>query len=113
MASKHAVIRKSKVGFATKAIHAGQVPDPATGAVMQPIYQVSTYRQPGLGAGWKYDYARTINPTRGALERNLSALEGGLEARCFASGMTAIAAVMNLLQSGDHVVVSRNVYGGT
>jgi cystathionine beta-lyase/cystathionine gamma-synthase len=100
-------------GFATKAIHAGQSPDPTTGAVMPPIYQVSTYRQPGLGDGWKYDYARTINPTRGALERNLCALEGGLEARCFASGMSAIAAVMNLLRSGDHVVVSRNVYGGT
>ncbi len=113
MASKHTAARASKTGFATKAIHAGQVPDPATGAVMQPIYQVSTYRQPGLGAGWKYDYARTINPTRGALERNLAALEGGLEARCFASGMSAIAAVMNLLKSGDHVVVSRNVYGGT
>ena len=55
-----------KTGFATRAIHAGQIPDPATGAVMQPIYQVSTYRQPGLGAGWTYDYARTINPTRGA-----------------------------------------------
>ena len=103
----------SKQGFATRAIHAGQVPDPTTGAVMQPIYQVSTYRQPALGAGWPYDYARTINPTRGALERNLAALEGGLEARCFASGMSAIAAVMNLLRSGDHVVVSRNVYGGT
>jgi len=113
MASRHPAIRTGKAGFATKAIHAGQVPDPATGAVMQPIYQVSTYRQPGLGAGWKYDYARTINPTRGALERNLAALEGGLEARCFASGMSAIAAVMNLLKSGDHVVVSRNVYGGT
>ncbi len=113
MASKHTATRTSKTGFATKAIHAGQVPDPSTGAVMQPIYQVSTYRQPGLGAGWKYDYARTINPTRGALERNLAALEGGLEARCFASGMSAIAAVMNLLKSGDHVVVSRNVYGGT
>lgn len=113
MASKKTATRASKTGFATKAIHAGQVPDPATGAVMQPIYQVSTYRQPGLGAGWKYDYARTINPTRGALERNLAALEGGLEARCFASGMSAIAAVMNLLKSGDHVVVSRNVYGGT
>ena len=113
MASKHTTARAQKTGFATKAIHAGQFPDPATGAVMQPIYQVSTYRQPGLGAGWKYDYARTINPTRGALERNLAALEGGLEARCFASGMSAIAAVMNLLKSGDHVVVSRNVYGGT
>jgi cystathionine gamma-lyase/cystathionine beta-lyase/cystathionine gamma-lyase/homocysteine desulfhydrase len=113
MASKRAARRGHSAGFATQAIHAGQVPDPTTGAVMQPIYQVSTYRQPGLGAGWKYDYARTINPTRGALERNLAALEGGLEARCFASGMSAIAAVMNLLRSGDHVVVSRNVYGGT
>jgi cystathionine gamma-lyase/cystathionine beta-lyase/cystathionine gamma-lyase/homocysteine desulfhydrase len=113
MASKRQAIRAGKYGFATQAIHAGQSPDPSTGAVMQPIYQVSTYRQPGLGAGWKYDYARTINPTRGALERNLAALEGGLEARCFASGMSAISAVMNLLKSGDHVVVSRNVYGGT
>jgi cystathionine beta-lyase/cystathionine gamma-synthase len=113
MAKAAHTTRGRKAGFATRAIHAGQVPDPATGAVMQPIYQVSTYRQPALGAGWIYDYARTINPTRGALERNLAALEGGLEARCFASGMSAIAAVMNLLRSGDHVVVSRNVYGGT
>jgi len=113
MAAKRGAARGRKTGFATNAIHAGQHPDPATGAVMQPIYQVSTYRQPGLGAGWVHDYARTINPTRSALERNLCALEGGLEARCFASGMSAIAAVMNLLRSGDHVVVSRNVYGGT
>jgi cystathionine beta-lyase/cystathionine gamma-synthase len=113
MATKRVATRGRRVGFATRAIHAGQVPDPATGAVMPPIYQVSTYRQPGLGAGWVYDYARTINPTRGALERNLAALEGGSQARCFASGMSAIAAVMNLLKSGDHVVVSRNVYGGT
>jgi len=113
MASKRTAARGRKAGFATQAIHAGQHPDPTTGAVMQPIYQVSTYRQPGLGTGWKYDYARTINPTRGALESNLAALEDGLEARCFASGMSAIAAVMNLLRAGDHVVVSRNVYGGT
>jgi len=113
MAAKRTARRGRKTAFATQAIHAGQHPDPATGAVMQPIYQVSTYRQPGLGTGWKYDYARTINPTRRALERNLAELEGGLEARCFASGMSAIAAVMNLLRSGDHVVVSRNVYGGT
>ena len=113
MASKRTATRGRRAGFSTRAIHAGQVPDPATGAVMPPIYQVSTYRQPGLGAGWVYDYARTINPTRGALERNLAALEGGGQARCFASGMSAIAAVMNLLRSGDHVVVSRNVYGGT
>ncbi len=105
--------RGRKSGFATRAIHAGQVPDPATGAVMQPIFQVSTYRQPALGAGWIYDYARTINPTRAALERNLAALEEGLDARCFSSGMSAISATMNLLRSGDHVVVSRNVYGGT
>ncbi len=113
MPSKQSARRGRNEAFATKAIHAGQVPDPTTGAVMQPIYQVSTYRQPALGAGWTFDYARTINPTRGALERNLAALEGGLEARCFASGMSAISAVMNLLSSGDHVVVSENVYGGT
>jgi len=113
MASRQRARDKREPGFATKALHAGQIPDPATGAVMQPIYQTSTYRQPALGAGWRYDYARTINPTREALERNLAALESGLEARCFASGMSAISAVMNLLQSGDHVVVSRNVYGGT
>ena len=101
------------MGFATQTVHAGQEPDPTTGAVMQPIYQTSTYRQPGLGKGWPYDYARTVNPTRSALERNLAALEGGLEARCFASGMSAITAVLHLLRAGDHVVVSRNVYGGT
>jgi len=106
-------MRSRKLGFATRALHAGQEPDPATGAVMQPIYQVSTYRQPSLGSGWAFDYARTINPTRRALERNLADLEGGLDARCFASGMAAIGAVMNLLRSGDHVVVSENVYGGT
>lgn len=113
MASKRTATRGRKLGFATKSIHAGQNPDPSTGAVMQPIYQVSTYRQPGFGIGWKYDYARTINPTRSALEDCLAALEGGHAARCFASGMSAIAAVMNLLRSGDHVVASRNVYGGT
>ncbi len=95
------------------AVHAGQHPDPTTGAVMQPIYQTSTYRQPSLGGGWKFDYARTVNPTRSALERAMAELEGGLEARCFASGMSAIHAVLALLRSGDHVVVSRSVYGGT
>ena len=100
-------------GLATRSIHAGQEPDPTTGAVMQPVYFTSTYRQPGLGAGWKYDYARTINPTREALERCLAALEEGREARAFASGMSAVQAVLLLLRGGDHVVVSRNVYGGT
>jgi cystathionine beta-lyase/cystathionine gamma-synthase len=101
------------MGPHTAAIHAGQEPDPTTGAVMQPVYFTSTYRQPGVGTGWPYDYARTINPTRRALERALAALEGGLDARCFASGMSAIQAVLLLLKSNDHLVVSRNVYGGT
>ena len=104
---------ESPMGPHTAAIHAGQEPDPTTGAVMQPVYFTSTYRQPGVGTGWPYDYARTINPTRRALERALAALEGGLDARCFASGMSAIQAVLLLLKSGDHLVVSRNVYGGT
>jgi len=99
--------------FATVAVHGGQEPDPLTGAVMQPVYLTSTYRQPGLGESWPYDYARTINPTRRALERSLAALEGGIEGRAFASGMAAIGAVMNLLAAGDHVIVSQNVYGGT
>lgn len=98
--------------LATLTVHGGQHPDPTTGAVMQPVYFTSTYRQPGLGRGWPYDYARVVNPTRSALERNLAVLEGGLEARCFASGMSAVAATLMLLQAGDHVVVSRNVYGG-
>jgi cystathionine beta-lyase/cystathionine gamma-synthase len=100
-------------GFATQVIHAGQRPDPETGAVMQPLYLTSTYRQPGLGEGWDYTYARTINPTRLALERNVAALEGGAGASAFASGMSAIAAVLDLLDAGDHVVASRGAYGGT
>jgi cystathionine beta-lyase/cystathionine gamma-synthase len=99
--------------FETLAVHGGQEPDPTTGAVMPPVYLTSTYRQPAFGEPWPFDYARTINPTRRALERNLTALEGGVDARAFASGMAAISAVMHLLQSGDHVVVSQNVYGGT
>ncbi len=103
----------SKPGLATRVIHAGQQADPVTGAVMQPVYLTSTYRQPGLGQGWPFDYARTVNPTRSALERQLADLEGGVEARCFASGMAAISAVLGLLAAGDHVVASENVYGGT
>ena len=101
------------MGFATDAIHAGVRPDPATGAVMTPIYQTSTYAYEGLGRGKGYDYARTINPTRSALEENLAALEGGKAAYAFASGMSAIHAVTTLLKAGDHVVVGNNVYGGT
>ena len=101
------------MGFATDAIHAGVRPDPTTGAVMTPIYQTSTYAYEGLGRGKGYDYARTINPTRSALEENLAALEGGVAAYAFASGMSAIHAVTTLLKAGDHVVCGDNVYGGT
>jgi len=99
--------------IATRVIHAGQSPDPTTGAIMPPIYATSTYVQPALGEFTPYDYTRTINPTRAALERNLADLEGGPQAFAFASGMAAITTVMVLLQSGDHIVISHNVYGGT
>jgi len=101
------------MGFSTDAIHAGVRPDPTTGSVMTPIYQTSTYVYESPGRHLGYDYARTVNPTRSALEENLKVLEGGRAAYAFASGMAAISAVMTLLKSGDHVVVSRNVYGGT
>ncbi len=101
------------MGFSTLAIHAGQEPDLATGAIITPIYQTSTYVQEALGQHKGFEYARTQNPTRLALEKNLAALEGGLQAHCFASGMSAIHTVMMLLQAGDHVIVSDNTYGGT
>ncbi len=101
------------MGFATDAIHAGQEPDPTTGAIMTPIYQTSTYVLEALGESKGFDYARTINPTRLALEKNLAALEGGSKGFCFASGMSAIAAVLTLVSKGDHVVVSNMTYGGT
>ncbi|HYV07554.1 MAG TPA: cystathionine gamma-synthase [Blastocatellia bacterium] len=99
--------------FSTKAIHAGQEPDPSTGAVSIPIYQTSTYAQEGIGKNRGYEYARTQNPTRSALESNLAALEGGRACFAFASGMAATNAVMTLLRAGDHVIVSDNTYGGT
>jgi len=99
--------------FSSKAIHAGQDPDPSTGAVTVPIYQTSTYAQEGLGKHKGFEYARTQNPTRLALERNLAALEGGSSCFAFASGMAATNAVMTLLKAGDHVIVSDNTYGGT
>jgi len=101
------------MGFATTAIHAGQEPDPATGAVVVPIYQTSTFVQEELGKHKGYEYARTSNPTRAALERNLAALEGGCYGFAFASGMAAINALLSLLKSGDHVVAGHNLYGGT
>ncbi|MGE0363599.1 MAG: PLP-dependent aspartate aminotransferase family protein [Vicinamibacterales bacterium] len=99
--------------FATICIHAGQEPDPATGAIITPIYQTSTYVQEGLGQHKGYEYGRTQNPTRMALERNVAAIEAGRAGFAFASGMAAIDAVLTRLQAGDHVVVSDNTYGGT
>lgn len=99
--------------FSTVCLHAGQQPDPSTGAIVTPIYQTSTYVQEELGRHKGYEYARTQNPTRAALEGNLAAIEGGVAAFAFASGMAAINAIASMLKSGDHVVVSDNVYGGT
>ncbi len=100
-------------GFATRAIHAGQVPDPLAGAAMPPIYQTSTYIQEGLGRHKGYEYARTQNPTREALERNVASLEGGTHGFAFGSGLGALDAVLKLLKAGDHVVCGENVYGGS
>ncbi|HEV8264563.1 MAG TPA: cystathionine gamma-synthase [Gemmatimonadales bacterium] len=99
--------------FGTRAVHAGQVGDPLSGAVMTPIYQTSTYIQEGLGKHKGYEYARTRNPTREALERNVAALEGGRHGFAFGSGLAALDAVMKLLSAGDHVVSGENVYGGS
>jgi cystathionine beta-lyase/cystathionine gamma-synthase len=101
------------MGFSTDAIHAGQQPDPATGAVTVPIYQTSTFVQDALGHHKGFEYARTSNPTRLALERNIAVLEEGKAGFAFASGMAAITTTLMLLKSGDHVVVTDNVYGGT
>ncbi len=101
------------MGFQTDAIHAGQQPDPTTGAVMMPIYQTSTYAMEELGKHKGYDYGRTINPTRVALEKNIAALEQGKHGLAFASGLAATTAVSMLLSAGDHVIVTNNVYGGT
>ena len=104
---------KSSARFSTICIHAGQEPDPSTGAIITPIFQTSTYVQDALGRHKGYEYARTQNPTRAALEGNLAAIERGRAAFAFASGMAAIGAVLSQLASGDHVVVTDNTYGGT
>ena len=101
------------MGFATDAIHAGQEPDPATGAIVVPIYQTSTFVQEELGKYKGFEYARTANPTRTALERNLAVLERGKFGFAFASGMAAINALLTLFKPGDHVVAGHNLYGGT
>jgi len=101
------------MGFSTDCIHAGNEPDPTTGSVAVPIYQTSTYVQEGLGKHKGYEYGRTQNPTRSALETNLAVLEGGAGARAFASGMAAITAISTLVKKGDHVICSNMTYGGT
>lgn len=101
------------MGFSTIAIHAGNEPDSATGAVSVPIYQTSTYAQEGLGRHKGFEYARTQNPTRSALEKNIAALEGAHYGFAFASGMSATDAVLKLVKAGDHVIVGDNTYGGT
>jgi len=104
---------KPSARFSTVCIHAGQEPDPSTGAIITPLFQTSTYVQPELGRHKGYEYARTQNPTRSALEANLAAIEGGRAAFAFASGMAAINAITSRLASGDHVIVTDNTYGGT
>jgi len=105
--------KEKQFGFATRAIHSGQEPDPLTGAVTVPIYPTSTYVQQGIGENKGYEYSRVSNPTRARLEENLAALEGGVAARVFGSGMAAINAVVSMLKAGDHVVCGNDLYGGT
>ena len=104
----------SSYGFGTRAIHAGQVPDPTTGAIMTPIYQTSTFVQksPGVIVG-EYDYSRAANPTREALQQNLASLESGRFGLCYSSGVAATGAVVHLLKAGDEVILCDDVYGGT
>jgi cystathionine gamma-lyase/cystathionine beta-lyase/cystathionine gamma-lyase/homocysteine desulfhydrase len=104
---------RSRARFSTICIHAGQEPDPSTGAIITPIFQTATYVQDALGEHKGFEYARTQNPTRSALEGNLAAIEGGRAAFAFASGMAAIGAIAARLSTGDHVVVTDNTYGGT
>ncbi len=104
---------ENRQGFGTKAIHAGQSPDPSTGAIMTPVYLTSTYVQESPGVHKGYEYSRTHNPTRTALEQNLAALEGGKHGLCFSSGLGATNTVLDLLSPGDHVVAGNDLYGGT
>jgi cystathionine beta-lyase/cystathionine gamma-synthase len=100
-------------GIGTRAVHSGQSPDATTGAIMTPIFQTSTYVQPGLGQNWPFEYGRTRNPTRDALERNIAALENARHGFAFASGLAATETLLMLLSAGDHVICGDNVYGGT
>jgi len=103
----------NRLAFSTRAVHAGQSPDPSTGAVMVPIYATSTYAQESPGVHKGYEYSRSQNPTRMAFERCIADLESGLEAYAFASGLAAISTVLELLSSGDHVIASNDLYGGS
>ena len=105
--------KKNKKGFDTKAIHSGQEPDPTTGAIIGPIYTSSTYVQESPGVHKGYDYSRTINPTRKALEDCIADLEEGCSGFAFSSGMAAAATVLEILDSGDHIISMDDVYGGT
>ena len=100
-------------GFGTRAIHAGQRPEPYAGAIMTPVYLTSTYVQEGLGQNKGYEYARGKNPTREALERNVATLEGGRHGFAFASGVACVDSIMKLFRAGDHIVCGENIYGGT
>jgi cystathionine beta-lyase/cystathionine gamma-synthase len=102
----------SSYRFGTRAIHAGQEPEPTTGAIMPPIFQTSTYVQPGLDVGWEWDYARTRHPTRETLERNLAALEGGEFGYAFASGLSALEALLKTFPGDAHIISEENTYGG-
>ena len=102
---------ETKLG--TRAVHAGQVPEPLSGAVMTPIYQTSTYIQEGVGRHKGYEYARTDNPTRQALERNVAALEGATHGFAYGSGLAALDVLLKVLKSGDHVICGENMYGGS
>src|SRR5450432_52729 len=105
--------RSNQLGFATRCVHAGQEPDPTTGAVMMPIYATSTYVQQSPGVHKGYEYSRTQNPTRMAFERCVADLEGGIAGYAFASGLAASATVLDLLDSGSHVIAMDDLYGGT
>src|SRR4051812_5677398 len=102
-----------ELGFATRAVHAGQAPDPTTGAIMTPVYLTSTYVQEWPDRHKGFDYSRADHPTRAALEKNLASLEGAVHGLCFASGVAATSTVIEALSSGDHVVCGNDLYGGT
>lgn len=103
--------KNDQTGFGTKAIHAGVEPDPSTGAIMTPIFQTSTYVQAAPGDHKGYEYSRTQNPTRDALQRSIAALENGTHGLCFGSGMASIDAIIKMLKPGDEVVSTNDLYG--